>query len=169
MNNSNIDLNEDQVWTLATVGGFRNSLRQITAHKPTHTPNYTQYTLLNEYVLGQPEENLLKTVWDFISQDVTLSSQNRKQIVINTLGEYLCAAQACEEYLKRLTLHPDERKGINNPVYADNAKILSSFYNDFAHKLSASLNAAQSVFSPLTPVASVEISDNLDQPRSFKR
>ena len=147
MNTFNMDVHEDQVWALGTVGDFRNKFREITAHQPSRTTDYSQYNLLNAYVLAVSEEDMLQTVWNFISQDVTLSSQSRKQIILNTLGEYYAAAQACQNVLNCPTITPVEKPGYNNKLYYENARIVSEFRQNFAEKLNSSLQKSESVFS----------------------
>lgn len=148
---NNVDIEDAQLWSITVVGNFLNNIRKIPAHQ---APNYlAQPERLTPLYVSVNEINksaLIRIVLDCISEDTFGAVHIKKQVVLNTLGEYEAAALACGEYLNRPNLKPDNQKSANEStlngygvkIYTENANFVQGFPSNFERLLQSNLQEA---------------------------
>lgn len=147
---NNIDIHDIQLWAVALVGSFYNNLRKVPAHKRTTSvfKNVNNLEPLHLYVTEIPQSEVVKIILNAVSQDNVGEIAVKKQIVVNTLGEYEAAALACGEYLNRPSLQAATNEdyiaaanGSNSSIYAKNSEILSDFARNFKKNLEENMQS----------------------------
>jgi len=145
---NSVDIEDAQLWSVTVVGNFLNSIRKIPAHvTPSYCARTHSLTPLYESVNKMERADFIRIVLDCISEDSAGPVQIKKQVVLNTLGEYEAAAHACGEYLNRSTLVPDtdtngevsSLNGYNSAIYTKNANFVREFPTTFESLLQSNL------------------------------
>lgn len=146
---SNMDIQDTQLWAVTTVGNFLNAMRKIPAHQALQDPETSpdEFKPLYLHVAEMKMGALVKIVLKAVGEDTPGDIEIKKQVVINTLGQYEAAAQACGEYLNRPTLKQEDDRlfeesplnGYGSNIYMTNAKFIKKFPQKFEQLLKTNL------------------------------
>lgn len=146
---SNMDIQDTQLWAVTTVGNFLNAMRKIPAHQALQDAEISPsefkplYLHVAEIKIGALVKIVLKTVGQDTPGDIAI----KKQVVVNTLGQYEAAAQACGEYLSLPTLKTEDDRsfydlplsGYGSNIYTSNAIFIKEFPQKFEELLQSNL------------------------------
>lgn len=166
---NNLDIQEIQVWTVTVVGGFYNNMRKFYTHQPANYEysNPDRFEPLHKYVTSIPQSTVMKTVLEHLILDTLEGAELKKQVVVNTLGEYLASAQACADYLSCPSLQEKGGSAIghanayNSSIYKENANFLKDFHKDFGAKLAANIKDVMTVIAATETNQSVPLAQSL--------